>query len=207
MGQERTGYKRDAILIEASRILSPQFDSLGIYLTGAEVELLRNAVHILDKPTTFVDEYHSGYYVTPTDNDWDTILSIVANLQRKLMGNDNTIFAYNDRLFAWHANADHSPGQQLLETMPVPAGYVHVAEYVSMMQATTTDSFQLVMARNNGLAIRLKRWDNISAGIASVLPIHIPLKEGDSIRALWGNTVNDEYIELAVWGYIMKVPE
>ena len=207
MGQDRIGYGRETVLIEASRILDTQFNAQGIWLSGAQVELLRNVMMPLNNPRTFVDEYHDGYYLTATDNDWDAIRAIVADLERKLMGNDNTIFAYHDRYFEKWENTDHDPGIQLLETMPVSAGYVHVIQHISVMQLVTASSYQAVEAWTDTDGLVLALWETVVAGMPHFTPLNLVLKEDDYIRVTFGNTAEDEGIEISIWGYQMKVPD
>jgi len=155
----------------------------------------------------FVDTYHSGYYRNAKDVDYDEIQSIVADLERKLMGNDNVIFSYNDRYLERWYSVDHASGMQLLETMPVPAGYVYVVEEVHLLQVTTTGSYQHLRVSDDTDFVYLEFWSDITPGVANVRNTHITLKEDDYLRATFGNTVNDEHIELAAWGYKMKVPD
>lgn len=195
------------MLIEASRILDSQFNKIGLELTGAQVELLRNATMLFHEQDMFVETYHDGYYLNASDADYDVILSIVAELERKLMGNDNVIFSYNDRhLERWYS-IDHAPGMQLLETMPVPAGYVYVIEEISVLQVVTGGSYQHLRVSDDVDFVYLDYWDDILAGIPNTRHTRVTLKEDDYIRATFGSTANDEHIELAVWGYKMKVPE
>jgi len=207
MGVERLNYRNGAMLIEASRILSPQFSQMIISLTGAQVELLRNATMVFHKESTFVSTYHDGYYYTATTADFDAISTIVANLEEKLMGNENTIFGYKERYLEYWANGSHAAGTQLLETLPVPAGYVYVVEQVYMLQVTTINSYQHMLSSDDTDSVYLGFWGTIAAGVPNIKSVRIILSEDDYIRATWGNTVADEYIAFGVWGYKMKVPE
>lgn len=81
----RYKYVRNRILIPAARILSPQFNAVYLHFTGAHIELMRNLLDYANRSTTFVDSYEDNYYVTPDDDDLDTIFSIVADLEEILM--------------------------------------------------------------------------------------------------------------------------
>jgi len=206
MGVERLNYRDDAMLIEASRILSPQFDQMIISLTGAQVELLRNATMVFHKESTFVSTYHDGYYYTATTADFDAISTIVANLEEKLMGNENTIFGYKERYLEEWINESHAAGLQLLETLPVPAGYVHVVEHIYSIQHVTSNSFQQIIATNDTNLVIIGALFPVVAGVPMTLRTHIVLKEEDYIRCTWGSSAVDEHLGFGVWGYKMKVP-
>lgn len=83
---QRKKYYKPRVLIDANRVLSSSFDDIWVCLTGAELEMLRNLTQYLHRHSTFVLDYASHYYITPGNEDWDTIQQIVANLEEKLMG-------------------------------------------------------------------------------------------------------------------------
>lgn len=206
MGQERTDYRYDELLIEAERILAPQFNMQGIWLSGAQVELLRNVTNILHNQRTFVDTFHDSYYVTATDADFDDIQAIVADLECKLMGDDNVIWGYNDRY--QEAKIDYHATVNLIQaTTPVPEGELWVVQQIAAMNATNdfdrlwfqakTDEpeAQPLLDEKNLIAAQLYPW------VGSII-----LKEGDIIQSYtYGNTFEDD-LYLWVWGYKMKVP-
>lgn len=206
MGQDRVGYRRDMTLIEASRILDTQFDAQGIWLNGAQVELLRNVMMPLNNPRTFVDEYHDGYYLTATDNDWDAIRAIVADLERKLMGNDNTMWGYNDRLLTRQDHISLAPGAIVYSHDTVPAGEVWVITGLSIF--TDEDGSHLnvlnyVEAVNYAITDQIEPAANLWK---TVTDLHVILKEDDGIRTSWKSVVEDQRLMSNIWGYSMKVP-
>ena len=81
----RHKYAVSRILIPAARILSPEFNAAYVFLTGSHVEILRNLLDYATRETTFVDEYHDGYYLSPDATDWDSLSAIVADLEELLM--------------------------------------------------------------------------------------------------------------------------
>lgn len=206
MGQERTNYRYDAILIEASRILSPQFDMQGIWLSGAQVELLRNTMAVLNNPKTFVDEYQDDYYLTATDNDWDTIRATVADLERKLMGNDNVLWGYNDRLLTMQTHIMIAPGTFVQSHDTCPSGEAWVIEGVSI---GTSHTGATVYPLNYVEAVNYAITEVISPIVntwAVRSGLRVVLSEGDGIRFAWGGVVVDQNLTTFVWGYKMKVP-
>lgn len=81
----RKRYVENRVLIETARILNPQFKSTILYVSGAQLEVLRNLMEYLNRRTTFASEYFNRYYLSPTAEEWDSLLAIVADLEEKLM--------------------------------------------------------------------------------------------------------------------------
>ena len=81
----RHKYAFNRVLIPAARILSPEFNAAYLFFTGSQIEILRNLVIYATRETTFVDEYHTDYYITPDDDDLDSVAAIVADLEDVLM--------------------------------------------------------------------------------------------------------------------------
>jgi len=82
-------YYRPRVLIGTNAVLNPQFGDSIVCITGAEQEVLRNLTQYLHRRSTFVDDYGTDYYTTPTNAEWDSIQAIVADLEEKLMGCDD----------------------------------------------------------------------------------------------------------------------
>lgn len=81
----RQRYRGSRVLIDTERVLDPQFKPTLLCVTGAQVEMLRNLMAYLNRTTTFVSEYNTDYYLTPTVSEWDSLQSIVASLEDMLM--------------------------------------------------------------------------------------------------------------------------
>jgi len=92
--ERRRKYRDSAVLIESGRVLSPQFEQLVAWFSGAQVEILRNLMQYARQRDGWVSEYESSTYLMPDDADWNDIDSIIADLEKKLMGNDNVIWGY-----------------------------------------------------------------------------------------------------------------
>lgn len=82
----RKPYYKPRVLIDAARVLDPQFDDALLCITGAQLEMLRNLTQYLHRRSTFVSENHDGYYLVAGNDDWDAIQAIVAELEETLMG-------------------------------------------------------------------------------------------------------------------------
>lgn len=95
MGEEwrQKTYYDKRVLIETDRVLNPQgVDSL-LCITAAQAEMMRNLCQYLRRRSTFVSQYDEGYYLAPTEAEWDDILEIVAELEETLMGCEDIITA------------------------------------------------------------------------------------------------------------------
>jgi len=81
-------YYNPRITVETSRILDTTFPDILVCLTGSQVELLRNMCGYLSRRSTFVSEAHEQYYLAPSNDEWDSLQEIVAELEYKLMACD-----------------------------------------------------------------------------------------------------------------------
>ncbi len=84
----RKAYYRPRVLISTDDVLNPTFPDTIICISGAQVEMLRNLTQYLHRRSTFSQDNQDDYYLAPTNDDWDTISSIVADLENVLMGCD-----------------------------------------------------------------------------------------------------------------------
>jgi len=123
-------------MIESARILDPQFNDAVVYLTGAQIELLRNVSGYLRRLETYTAEYHLGWYLTPTAGDYDQLMAIVADLEEKLMGNENTIWGYKDQHCESYAGTKSGDGTYQQWGSAVPAGEVWVLQQVLLVNTT-----------------------------------------------------------------------
>jgi len=207
MSELRRNYNGTRILIEAERVLDSSFAAQGLYLTGAQIEMLRNITHYLNRRSTFVGEYHDGYYLMPDDTDWDAIQAIIADMEDKLMSTENVPWGYNVR---WKYDlgmlVGFGGGTATHATSPVPAGTVRVLEGVSWQNQTGARSTMVIRVTPSP-AITLAR---------EVTPLQydpltwfgrLTLQEGDKIEVKQINCLEDDYLIGVAWGYDMAVPE
>lgn len=147
MGQDRRDYRYDTMYIEAIRILNPQFDSVVIELTGAQVELLRNATMLFNSQDMFVDAYHDGYYINASDADYDEILAIVADLENKLMGGKTMLWGYDDTYREEQYDLDADTSTITLTFGLVPANEIWViTQWIAVNEDTRTTNNTLLIA-------------------------------------------------------------
>ncbi|MEE9367092.1 MAG: hypothetical protein V3W44_10420 [Dehalococcoidales bacterium] len=204
--ERRRSYRYNRVLIESARVLDPQFDDAVVYLTGAQIEMLRNVIQYLNRLDTYVTEYNPGYYIAPTVEDYDTILAIVANLEEVLMGNPNTIWGYADRWQNAITGTSTGEAYTLAETPPVPEGYVYVLEHWTINQWDTgTRHVTLRVTGGTGSPVLFD---------APALPTNqdiyeaanITLKEGDTVRLIVFALADTKTCHLTVRGHTMVVP-
>lgn len=208
MGEEerRKSYIPSRILIESTRVLNPQFADGVLHISGAQIEMLRNVVHYLGRRDTFVDVYHSGYYIIPDWEDWDIIASIVASLEEVLMGNNNAIFGYFDR---WHENLGAiagASGTYQSMTGPVPNGYVYVLQHIYITNQTGSRGKATVHVQHDVSQVDLNvtvapNQYEITDYIGS-----ITLRYGDRAGVIMESCIEDDVVDAHLWGYMMQVP-
>lgn len=202
----RVSYNSTRILIESSRVLNPQFSDAVLHITAPQIEMLRNIVYYLTRPTTFVDTYHEGYYMMPDSDDQDIIMSIVADLENTLMGNNNVIFGYFDR---WHENLGavvSADGTYQSATGAVPTGYVYVLQHIYITNQTGSRGKATVYAQDDVSLVKLN---------VTVTPVRygltdwtgsVTLRSGDRAGVTMESCLENDVIDAHLWGYKMQVP-
>lgn len=200
------GYSYARVLIVASRVLDSQFPAVSIELSGAQLEMLRNMTQYLNERTTFVDTYWENYYEIPGNDDWDAILAIVADLEAKLMGNGNTTFGYEDRLFLTVTHVKSGSGAYTLNVGIVPAGYVYVLNVMMSVNADKTVTQRHLLTAGAVQAEVAIFIDQESPKWATNDRQHYILKEDDSFRVKFEACDDGDTLIGRVWGYRMAVP-
>ena len=198
-------YHYDRVLIESARIITPTLPGCTLVLNGAQVEMLRNCVHYLDRRSTFVSEYGDLTYETPDDDGWDDIRAQVADLEELLMGNENVPFGVNDRWAESASNLSAVAGTNTLESAAVPAGTLYVLQALTGLNANNICSMRF-RVKSASIACTLTTFINQAAGVVAANDYTgIVLAEGDQAQVVFDScTLNDD-LYLVVWGYKMKV--
>ena len=205
MGQDRRKYNSDRILIEAARILAPQFSGTTITLTGAMVELLRNITAYLHQERTFVDEYHDTYYLTASIADFDELSAIVADLEERLMGNPNIVWGYGERLTDVQSSTTMPAGDSNLVSTVVPAGKVWRVQYACTYVVSATCTRTLVTAQGSDGITPLKVTSPVTTATYYPVTLDILLEAGDSIYGRFYTMTLNDTAYLYMWGYSMDV--
>ena len=204
--ERRRGYRYNRVLIETARVLDPQFADAVVFLSGAQIEMLRNVTQYLNRLETYVTEYTPGYYLAPTVEDYDDILEIVADLEETLMGNPNTIWGYKDRLE--HRITETSIGDPVTyaETPSVPAGYVHVVENISAHHTDGGTCGVTLTVEVGGADPILYTAPALPTNDVVTLPSNVTMKEGDYLQWAVTGLASTKLAILRVLGYTMVVP-
>lgn len=201
----RTAYLEERILITAERILDPQFNAQGITLDGAQVELLRNVVGYLRRDTTFVDEYEAGYYLKVTDDDFDDISAIVADLESKLMQNDNTLMGYAERYLEQIVVNNAPAGTNIITSDAVPAGELYIVTTICVIDVESAPTSIRFGIDVDGTRYYGGQNASPAAGRWYTFPGEWYYAEDDKVLVVFdGVTLNDTLI-VNIWGRKMIV--
>jgi len=203
--ERRAKYRYAGVLIETARILSPQFDDAVVYLTGAQIELLRNVSHYLNRRNTYVSEYQPDYYLWPTDEDYDDILEIVADLEETLMGNPNTIWGFQDIYIESPTETSVGAGTTVVEGSPVPEDEIWIVTNAVLRHSDDTSRVAGLEVFHNAMGHILEaslalapwellKWQNL-----------LWLAEADYIKGYVTALANDKVAYLSILGYKMNV--
>lgn len=205
--ERRTRYDNKRVMIETQRVLDSQFDDAVLCITGGQLELLRNLMMYLRRESTFVSEYHASDYFTPTVGEWDNLLAVVANLEEKLMGNENVIWGYSDPVAQEVKELSASVGSDTLSSAPVPSGEVWVVQAIAAFDVDTDLSSIKIQVFSGGVPVHLYYADPGEANIPAVWSGEVVLPHNGYIYVTFLGTVEGDDIYLRYLGYKMKVPE
>ena len=198
-------YHYDRILIESSRIITPTLPGCTLVLNGAQVEMLRNCVHYLDRRSTFVSEYGAVTYETPDDDDWDEIRAQVADIEEKLMGNENVPWGFNERIVGQVIDTSATAGTNILNSTTVPAGEMWVIDYTNALNVNTACSLVYIILYGGGIKVIVEQSTTLAAGQYLKGVPKSTLQEGDNIEfQFFGCTAGDD-LHCRWWGYKMVV--
>lgn len=209
MSQEelRRAYDSRRILLETSRVLAPSFNAQGVYLTGAQIEMLRNITAYLNHRSTWVDTYYDTYYMMADDQDFSDILEIVADLEVKIMTSENTIIGFSDGWQESLAVLAGTDGTQIKTTVPVPAGKVLTIEAASWKNNTGARGTMQVWVVG-GTETTVIAYSPSPARYSPIIwNGSIKLVEGQYVRVQQGLCLTGDAHDGAVRGWMMDVPE
>jgi len=203
--QTRFPYKFGRVLIESERVITPTLPGVTLQLSGGQVEMLRNIVCYLGYRNAFVSEYFDIDYEAPDDDDWETITTLVADLEYKLMGNENVIWGYNDRYAENEENANCDAGVNVLTFSTVPVGEVWRITAMTWVNVTSACDIIGVTVFDGTTAFTVDTEPAPVANGYKTIRTDVILKAGDRIKvSFYGCTVLDDIYSTIV-GYKMKV--
>jgi len=205
MTEQRYGYTYHRVLIDSARVLDSQFDDAVIYVTGAQLEMLRNVTQYLRRLSTYVSDYQPGYYLSPTVEDYDSILEVVADLEEVLMGNPNTIFGYSDQINLNGGEIKEGDGNFSWDTGAIPAGKMWLLQHITFQNPWFTRGTMIVIAQlqsgdhylinDPNPANDLHTWDGC-----------ITMKEGDELKFVQYSCLDGDTIRAGLVANEMDVP-
>ena len=204
--ERRRNYRYNRVLIESERILTPQFDDSIVYLTGPQIEMLRNVTQYLNRLDTYVATHHSGYYLTPDAADYDDILEVVADLEETLMGNPNTIWGYKETAGSAETEVSDTNGTFWMQLDTVPAGEAWRILGLCLYRDDNAQDFVRVQVYRNGGNESLIDLDIDFLYKYFGFPIDIVLSEGQYLIMGFAGSTIGEVCKVTYWGYIMEVP-
>lgn len=202
--EHRYQYHIDRHLIPSARVLSPQFADRWVFLTGAQVEILRNLIDYANDPRTFVDEYCVGYYINTTQEDFDEIQAIVADLEDTLMAGGNVPWGYgaiyNDRQIVYSA----SGGTNTLAGSVVAAGQVwrvtHLMVYANAACTSVTIAKVVSAAQHY-----IRKVIPMAASAIDGVECDVVLESGENIQASFYGCTAGTRLEFVLLGYKMFI--
>lgn len=202
----RRKYVYGRVLIDVARVLSSNFPAVTIVLSGEQLEMLRNVTQYLSAETTYVDAYFTDYYETPSAEDMDSVLSIVADLEVKLMAETNVPWGYYVRWYEIKTDGDADLGTNDLWTDAVDEGYVYVLEFADAANLDSVSTHLFAAGSGTDLVVFHASFDAPS-GLSTLTGMtRITLREGDRIRVRFANCTAGDSLQARFWGYKMRVP-
>lgn len=201
----RRRYAYNRVLIEAERILDPQFDDAVVFLSGAQLEMLRNVTQYLNRLGTYVMDYQPGYYLTPTPEDYDEILGIVADLEETLMGNPNTIFGLAEVLREVEYRGAADEAEEILWFDAVPEGEVWRLESVYTRNEDSGNALIFFRVSSDVGYLPIMEVVNAAAAELSVWDGMMTLKEGQTISVVFSGCTIGDTLHAGIKGYTMVV--
>lgn len=202
----RHGYVRNRVLIETERVLTPEFADAVVWLSGAQLQMLRNITQYLNRQDTYVDDYMPGYYVAPDAADYDTILEIVADLEETLMGNPNTIWGYHDAYEEHEEDLLSSPGAVTLTFSTVPAGETWRLKHITAHNGVSGGIYTNMHIDNDSYAQTLQTDGPLGAWVNAIWHGDFVMHEGDYLKVVFYSVQQDDNCFATASGYKMSIP-
>jgi hypothetical protein len=168
--------------------------------------MLRNVTQDLNRLDTYVSEQFLGYYLTPTAEEYDALLAIVADLEEELMGNPNTIWGYNERFSLQGSHTLSGDSDYTLIAFTVPAGYVYVVEIGNARDIESIVT-QKHFIYDGTYWFQIGQFNNQPAGdFAYLTNMRYTLAEGDQYAVQFMDAKDSDRVYCRCFGYKMKVP-
>lgn len=194
------------VLVDGKAFLNTTINDGVLYFTAGQIELMRNLMQYANRRTTWVSDYYIGYYLSPTDEDWDLIQQEVADLEDTLMGNNNVIWGYADRYAEALEEFDLPAGVSDILCAEVPEGEVwEITGMVLVMNSLTCNQIRVGFFADT-VRVFVNGFAAPTSNVHYPFSMDVILKEGDRMFGRFYNmTLNDDG-HVFVWGSKMEVP-
>jgi hypothetical protein len=193
-------YRGDPILIDTSRVLESTLPSMTVALSGGQAEILRNLCQYAELPATFVSSYETVGYTTPSESEWDELQAVVADLERRLMGNENTPLGIYERVADTHSETA-TAGTNAIVAATVPAGFFYTLSHLAFANTTTVCTVQVEIHTTSKTLVFFP-VTSIPVNTYVPLPMrNMVLAEGDYVRFVFLGCVAGDTLKAQVWGY------
>lgn len=77
-------YYEHRVLIPTQDVLSNPYPDVLMCLTSGQVAIIRKLLEYATWRSTFVSEYHQQYYLSPDNEEWDSLQAVVSDLESRL---------------------------------------------------------------------------------------------------------------------------
>lgn len=194
------------VLVNAKAFLNPEFADGVLFFTGGQIELLRNLMQYANRRSTWVSDYYIGYYLSPSDADWNLIQQRVADLEEVLMGNNNVIWGYKEAYSEVKTSITLPAGIDYIYSATPPEGELYRIHNLAFVVGSATCTRAQFYGFIDGRHILFT--EQLTPVTMQLYPYSkdIIVQEGGYMYLkLYGLTLNDD-----VWvywsGYKMDVP-
>jgi len=154
----------------------------------------------------WVSEYESSTYLIPDDAAWGDIDSIIADLEKTLMGNDNVIWGYSDVYGERLEELPLPAGTSTKYSTTVPAGEVWVVTGISAVVISASIT-RLTLGAYVGAA-----WMDVYGVESPVSRMHyvlypaLRLGPGGRMLSQVRDATAGDTLATSWWGYKMTIP-
>lgn len=89
-------YYDHRVLVPTADVLENTYPDIWLCLTAGQAALIRRLLTYATWHSTFVSQYEQAFYLCPTNEEWDQIQALVADLEEKLMPCNDLADAINN---------------------------------------------------------------------------------------------------------------
>jgi hypothetical protein len=201
----RYRYREDRVLLDYRGFLPDEGVGQAVYLTQSELQMLRNMCGYLDRRSTWVFQYHDGFYNAPSNDDWDMISALVAELEGKLMPSQVTPWGYTDRWLEDLGGVQSGDGNYVGLSTQVPPGYVYVVQGLFGRNDSRSPMRITLYVSGSGINHPVFNKETPAQYEAVLWDGEMVLKAGESALVYVVGCLNGDLIVASVRGYKMVI--